>query len=83
MKLTFLHAAGTMALASPALSQSLQDPYGFIFGGATFEGNSDYDGIIGGASNSVETDYDSGYQFGVGATLALNIRSEIELTFSE
>jgi opacity protein-like surface antigen len=85
MKLTYILVAGSLALASPVAAQSLQDPYGFVFGGATFEGTADFDGSIGGAQQSVETDFETGYQFGVGvgATLAPNIRAEIELSFSE
>lgn len=85
MKAIFLLTAGALALATPAAAQSLQDPYGFVFGGVTFEGASDFDGVIGGAANSVDTDYDAGGQFGlgVGATLAPNFRAEIELSYSE
>lgn len=85
MKLTSLLTLGAIALASPVAAQSLQDPYGFVFGGLTFEGSSDYDGLIGGNPNSVDTDYDAGGQFGfgVGATLAPNIRAEVELSYSE
>lgn len=84
MKFNLLLAAGAIALASPAFSQSLQDPYGFVFGGITFEGNAELDGRIGGARQSVDTEFDTGGQIGlgVGATLAPGFRAEVELSYS-
>lgn len=65
--------------------------YGFVFGGATFNGSLDTDGAIGGAPQTVDTDYDTGYRigFGVGRSLRglssdqIGVRGEIELSYGE
>ena len=61
MNSKYLIAAAAIALTGPAAAQSLQDPYGFVFGGVTLEGNADFDGLIGGNPNSVDTDFDTGH----------------------
>ncbi len=87
MKRSLILAAGLMALAGAASAQSLQDPYGFVFGGVAFEGQSDYDGTITppGGTQSVDADYDAGFNFGigVGATIAPSIRAEVELSYTD
>ena len=87
MKRSLILAAGLMALAGAASAQSLQDPYGFVFGGVAFEGQSDYDGTITppGGTQSVDADYDAGFNFGIGigATIAPSIRAEVELSYTD
>ncbi|WP_415920004.1 outer membrane protein [Tateyamaria sp. SN6-1] len=89
------HAAGAavaVALgAGLATDAAAQDTYGFVFGGATFNGSLDTDGLIGGAPQTVDTDYDTGYQlgFGIGRTFSglstdqIGVRGEIELSYGE
>lgn len=87
MKRSLAFAAALTAFAGAASAQSLQDPYGFVYGGVTFEGESEYDGIITppGGNQSVDTEYDAGYNFGigVGANITSSIRAEVELSYSE
>lgn len=83
--------AGLIAtLASSAIAQSGQT-YGFVFGGAIVDSSQDADGLIGGAPQTVDTDYDSGFQFGLGigrslpglSTDRVGVRAEIELSYGE
>ncbi|MEX3014352.1 outer membrane protein [Gymnodinialimonas hymeniacidonis] len=87
MKLSPLVIAAFIAVGTGASAQSLQDRYGFVFGGVTFEGQSDFDGVITppGGLQSVDTDYDSGFNFGigVGATIAPSVRAEVELSYTQ
>ncbi|MEJ6389638.1 outer membrane protein [Gymnodinialimonas ulvae] len=87
MKRSLALIAALTLLGGAASAQSLQDPYGFVFGGITFEGQSDYEGTITppGGLQSVDTDYDSGFNFGIGigATIAPSIRAEVELSYTE
>lgn len=65
--------------------------YGFGFGGVTFDGAQDADGIIGGAPQTVDTDYGSDFQLGVGvgrsfgalSSDSIGVRGEIELSYGE
>ncbi|MEP4194074.1 MAG: OmpW family outer membrane protein [Aliishimia sp.] len=65
--------------------------YGFGFGGFTFDGAQDSDGIINGARDSVDTDYDNDFQLGLGigrnfsrlSSDKIGVRGEIELSYGE
>ncbi|GGX55892.1 hypothetical protein GCM10007385_25690 [Tateyamaria omphalii] len=65
------------------------DTYFFAFGGAVLNGSQDADGIIGGNPQSVDTDYDDGFQFGLGVGRSfgtfgnVGVRGEIELSYSD
>ena len=98
---SFLFAA-TLALSATsafadghAASENGTGLYGFVFGGATFDDSLDTDGIIttpaGPGPQTVDTDYDTGFQlgFGVGRSFAglssdrIGVRGEIELSYGE
>lgn len=87
MKRSLFLATALIAFGGAASAQSLQDPYGFVFGGITFEGEAETDGTITppGGNQSVDTEYDTGYNFGlgVGANITPSIRAEVELAYSE
>lgn len=65
--------------------------YAFGFGGFTFDGAQDSDGTIGGARQSVDTDYDDDFQLGIGVGRSfsglssdkIGVRGEIELSYGE
>lgn len=90
-KLSALGLAGLIAtLASGAMAQGAQT-YGFVFGGAIVDSAQDADGTIGGGPQTVDTDYDGGFQFGLGigrslpglSTDRLSVRGEIELSYAD
>lgn len=85
MKLSLMITAAAIALAAPASAQSLQDAYGFVYGGISFDGEADFDGDINGGPQTVDIEYDNSGNigFGVGATLAPQFRGEIELNYTE
>lgn len=65
--------------------------YGTIFGGVDFTDESDFDGLLGGATESVNVDFDTGYNVGgaIGGVWhsarigGLTPRTEIEVSYSE
>ena len=79
-----------LTLASGAMAQSAQT-YGFVYGGVIADSSQDADGVIGGAAQTVDTDYDSGFQVGLGvgrslprlSTDRVGVRGEIELSYGE
>lgn len=81
--------AGALALMST--SAVAQDSYVFGFGGAVLNGEQESDGIINGGPQTVDVDYDDGFQLGVGvgrtfrglSTGSIGVRGEIELSYSE
>ena len=85
MKSTAYIAAVLLISGSAVSAQSFNDTYGFVFGGASFEGQSEFDGTFGGSAQSVDTDYDTGFNLGVGvgASIAPSIRAEVELSYFE
>lgn len=83
-------AALAMALCIGLPSTALaNENYFFAFGGAVLNGSQDADGIIGGNPQSVNTDYDDGFQFGLGVGRsfgtfgAVGVRGEIELSYAD
>lgn len=74
---------GVLISSTAAHAQSFNDPYAFVFGGVVFSGESNFDGLVGGAPQSVDAAYDNGGQIGIGfgANLAPNLRGEVELSF--
>lgn len=96
---TTCHAAlcaGALMTLTPALA-SAQETYAFAFGGAVLNGNQDAQGLIApapatpaGQNSTVDTDYDTGYQFGIGIGRSfgsfangVGLRGEIELSYSD
>lgn len=77
-------------LASMAAAQD-SAPYAFVFGGAVLNGDLDTDGTIGGNPQTVDTDFDTVFQFGIGvgrsfpglSSDSIGVRGEIELSFSD
>lgn len=65
--------------------------YAFAFGGGSLNSDLDYSGIIGGNPNTVDNDFDSGYQlgFGVGksfdawSTSKVGVRGELEFSYTD
>jgi opacity protein-like surface antigen len=90
MKVTLRLATGLVTLAVLASPASAQDFYGSIFGGGTSLSDTPFSGTIGGSPQSVDTDFDDGYNIGIAVgrnfgTVGSNIglRGEVELSFSE
>lgn len=96
--MTRIHQGATAALIAGVLSSMVgmaaaQDaaPYAFVFGGAVLNSDLDTDGIIGGNPQTVDTDFDDGFQFGIGvgktfsslSTDRVGVRGEIELSYSD
>lgn len=86
--------AATMAagLGSIAAGQAAaQNTYAFAFGGIILDGKQDADGLIGGAAQSVDTQYGNDFQFGIGVGRnfgkisdgKIGLRGEIELSYSD
>lgn len=65
--------------------------YGFAFGGTVLDADLDYSGVIAGNPNTVDNNFDDGYQVGVGvgkyfdawSTKNTRVRGEIELSFAD
>ncbi|WP_299146026.1 outer membrane beta-barrel protein [uncultured Tateyamaria sp.] len=78
------------AAASGAMAQD-SGRYGFVYGGAVLNSDLNTTGIIGGNPQTVDTDYDDGFQFGLGVGLRLpqwstdnvGVRVELDLSYSD
>ncbi|WP_299042875.1 outer membrane beta-barrel protein [uncultured Tateyamaria sp.] len=95
MRRAAICSAALLACA-PGLA-SAQDSYFFAFGGAVLNGDQGASGLISpapatppGQNSSVDTDYDTGFQFGLGVgrsfgSLAdgVGLRGEIELSYAD
>lgn len=80
-----------LMMTAPA-AVSAQDFYGHVFGGATFLQDPNFEGIVTppGGPQSVDNDFDTGYNFGVAVGRSLpslnfgqfKVRGEVELSYS-
>lgn len=82
---------GSAVLADGHAANGNSGLYGFVFGGTSLNADLNYSGLIGGNTNSVDNDFDNGFQFGIGlgktidawSTDTIGVRGEVELSYSD
>jgi len=88
----FRLVAVSLLLASPSAHAAEgygSDFYASVFAGGSFASDAEFSGTIGGASQTVENDYESGYAVGGalgkswGKLGGFAVRTEIELSYRE
>ncbi len=88
MKRTLILSVSAL-LTAVAMPANAQDAYGALYGGSTQLDDASFSGSIGGSTETVDTDFDSGFSFGaaIGYTFAsagnVNFRGEIDLSFAQ